>query len=159
MPGKRACTGLSPWPSHARNSANFTRQMKVDALVVLSGRRRLALLRPAARLLALDLLHYPAQLRGPAALEAELRPGSVGEAEARLAGELLDAYTRPVRWADYRDDSAEHLAALVEAKLQGHAPAAPAAEESPVVNLLEALRRSVAALHAPAAADAAGAGG
>ena len=126
---------------------------------MLSGRRRLALLRPAARLLALDLLHYPAQLRGPAALEAELRPGSVGEAEARLAGELLDAYTRPVRWADYRDDSAERLAALAEARLGGDGAAEPAPEEAPALGLLDALRRSVAALQAPPAPDAAGAGG
>ena len=106
----------------------------------------------------LDLLHYPAQLRGRAALEAELRPGSVGEAEARLAGELLDAYTRPVRWADYRDDSAELLAALVEAKLQGRTPE-EAPPEPPPGDLLEALRQSVAALHTPAAPDAAGARG
>jgi DNA end-binding protein Ku len=132
--------------------AHALRQRGRGALgrLVLSGRRRLALLRPAGRLLCLDLLHYPAQLRGRAALEAELRPGAVGEAEARLAGELLDAYTRPVRWADYRDDSAEHLAALVEAKLQGRAPEA-SPQGPPLGDLLEALRQSVQALHAPAA--------
>jgi DNA end-binding protein Ku len=118
--------------------------------VVLSGRRQLVLVRPAAGLLAAHLLHYPAQLRDPAALAAGLAPGPVGDAEARLAGAVLDACGGPVRWADYRDDSAERLAALVEAKLRGEPPAAPAAEEAPVVGLLEALRRSVAALRPPA---------
>ena len=143
--------------------AQALRQRRQGALgrLVLSG-RRLALLRPAGWLLMLDLLHYPAQLRGPAALEAGLRPGAVGEAEARLAGELLDAYTRPVRWADYRDDSADRLAALVEARLRGDSATEPAPEEAPALGLLDALRRSVAALQAsaaPAAAAAGGAGG
>ena len=120
--------------------------------LVLSGRRRLALLRPAGRVLALHLLHFPAQLRGPAALEAALGTGPVGEAEARLAGALLDAYSRPVRWSDYRDDSAERLAALVEARLRGEGPPAPAPEEGPALALLDALRQSVAALQTPPAA-------
>ena len=98
-------------------------------------------------------------MRGPAALEAGLRLGPVGAAEARLAGALVDAYSRPVRWADYRDDSAERLAALVEARLRGDGAAEPAPEEAPALGLLDALRRSVAALQAPPAPDAAAAGG
>ena len=74
--------------------------------------------------------------------------------EARLAGELLDAYSRPPRWADYRDDSAQRLAALVEARLRGDTPRPPAPEESPVPDLLEALRQSVAALHPAPAMEA-----
>jgi non-homologous end joining protein Ku len=68
--------------------AQALRQRRQGALgrLVLSCRRRLALLRPAGRLLLLDLLHYPAQLRGRVALEAELRPGAVGEAEAPWPG-------------------------------------------------------------------------
>ena len=140
--------------------AQALRQRRRAALgrLVLSGRRQLALVRPAGRLLALHLLHFPAQLRSPAALEAELRPGSVGEVEARLAGELLDAYSRPPRWADYRDDSAQRLAALVEARLRGDTPRSPAPEEAPMPDLLEALRQSVAALHPAAAAEAPSAG-
>src|SRR5437764_1469449 len=140
--------------------AQALRQRRRAALgrLVLSGRRQVALVGPAGRLLALHLLHYPAQLRSPAALEAELRPGPVGEVEARLAGELLDAYSRPLRWADYRDDSAQHLAALVEARLRGDTPRPPAPEESPVPNLLEALRQSVAALHSTPAMEAPAAG-
>ena len=78
----------------------------------------------------------------------------MGAAEARLAGALVEAYSRPVRWADYRDDSAERLAALVEARLRGLGPPAPAPEEVPALTLLDALRQSVAALQAvpPAAA-------
>ncbi|MFL5530905.1 MAG: Ku protein, partial [Gemmatimonadales bacterium] len=127
--------------------AQALRQRRQAALgrVVLSGRRHLALVRPTSRLLLLHLLHYPAQLRGPAALEGELPSGPVGTTEAHLAGLLLDAYRRPVRWPDYRDDSAQRLAELVQARLQGGTPPV-APEEAPVLGLLQALQQSVAAL-------------
>jgi DNA end-binding protein Ku len=136
--------------------AQAMRQRRKAALgrVVLSGRRQLVLLRPAARLLVLHLLHFPAQLRGPAALEADLRPAVVGATEDRLAEALIDAYSRPVTWADYRDDSAERLASLVEAKLRGGQLTTPVPEESPALSLLDALRQSVAALRPTPAADA-----
>ncbi len=53
--------------------------------VVLSQRRQLVLVRPASRLLAVHVLHYPAQLRSRAVLEATLRPAPAGAAEGRLA--------------------------------------------------------------------------
>jgi hypothetical protein len=56
---------------------------------------------------------------------------------------------------EYRDDSAEQLAALVEARLQGRTPETTAAEETPVLNLLDALRPSVTP-PVPAQTEAAG---
>jgi DNA end-binding protein Ku len=114
--------------------------------LVLSGRRRLALLRPAAALLVLHLLHFPAQLRSSAALEAGLGAPAVGPTEARLAGALIDAYRRPPRWGDYVDDSAQALRAAVRARLEGQPPAEPGPEPTAPAALVDALRRSVAAL-------------
>src|SRR5256885_2305585 len=124
--------------------------------VVLSQRRQLVLVRPASRLLAVHVLHYPAQLRSRAVLEATPRPAPADAAEGRLAATLIDAASEPVCWDEYRDDSAEQLAALVEARLQGRTPQAAAPEETPVLNLLDALRQSVAALQSPPPAQAAG---
>ena len=124
--------------------------------VVLSHRRQLVLVRPAARLLAVHVLHYPAQLRSRAALEAALRPAPASAAEGRLAAALIDAASGHVCWEEYRDDSAEQLAALVEARLQGRTPETAAPEETPVLNLLDALRQSVAALQSTPPAEAAG---
>jgi hypothetical protein len=51
-------------------------------------------------------------------------PGrEVTAAETGLAGQLVDAVSGTVAWSDYRDESAAELRALVEAKLQGQAPA------------------------------------
>jgi DNA end-binding protein Ku len=113
--------------------------------VVLSCQRRLVLVRPAACLLTLHVLHYPAQVRSRTSWEAELRGGTVSAAEQDLARKLIDASTQPVDWSAYRDDRAEQLAALVEATLQGR-PLMPLVEAKvPVLSLLEALQQSVAA--------------
>ena len=127
--------------------------------VVLGGHRQLVLLRPAGRVLALHVLYYPAQLRASSLWEADVRPGTVSAEERRLAGQLLDAASQPVVWSAYRDDTAEALQALIEARLEGCTPVVPAAEETPVPDLLEALKQSVAAaLRQPRAAPAAVAG-
>jgi DNA end-binding protein Ku len=112
--------------------------------VVLSTQRQLVLIRAAGRLLVLDVLHYPAQVRSPASWEAELAPCVASEAEQDLAGQLIALASAPLDWTRYRDTSAEELAALIEAKRAQQLPAVP--EEQPVVlKLLDALKQSVAA--------------
>src|SRR5262249_10492492 len=113
--------------------------------VVLSGQRHLALVRPQGRILAVHLLHYPAQLRSSAALEAELPQGAVSAEEQKLAAVLIDNSCRqPLRWADYRDDTAEQLKAWIEARLQGKPLEVPTVKETTVRHLLDALKQSVA---------------
>ena len=97
-------------------------------------------------MLLLHLLHYPAQLRSAARLEAELPTQPVGPTELRLAGELIDAYRRPLCWSDYVDDSVQALLALVRAKLQGQTPTESDLQATPLPDLLTTLRQSVAAL-------------
>jgi DNA end-binding protein Ku len=123
------------------------------ARVVLGGRCQLTLLRPAGALLLLHLLHYPAQVRSGAHLEAELCMPPVGPTELRLAGELIDAYRRPLRWSDYVDDSAQALLTVAQAKLQGKTPAEADLQPTPVPALLDALRQGVAVRTAEIAAD------
>jgi DNA end-binding protein Ku len=130
-----------------------TRRQAALGRLVLSGRRQLALVRPTRALLLLHLLHYPAQLRSGASLEAKLRTQSVGSTELRLAGELIDAYRRPLRWSDYVDDSVQALQALVHAKLQDQTPSEPELQPTPLPDLLNTLRQSVAALPANPSAN------
>jgi DNA end-binding protein Ku len=112
--------------------------------VVLSNQRQLALVRPWSRLLVLDVLHYPAQVRSVASWEADLPPSQATDTERELAAQLIALASGPVDWTRYRDSSAEELAALVEAKRAQQPP--PAAVEEPVVfKLLDALKQSVAA--------------
>jgi DNA end-binding protein Ku len=111
--------------------------------VVLSSQRQLVLVRPAGRVLVLDVLHYPAQVRNAGAWETDIAPSAATDAERDLAGQLIALASAPLDWARYRDTSAEELAALIQAKIARQPPPTPA-EEPAVLNLLEALKQSVA---------------
>jgi DNA end-binding protein Ku len=118
--------------------------------MVLGGHRQVVLVRPAGDGLLLQVLHYPEQVRScPSSTGTHFEAAS---AELHLAGLLIDAASGAVDWSSYRDQTAEELRGLLEAKLQGQtAVAEPAAV---VLPLLEALQQSVAAAQgrtAPAA--------
>ena len=116
--------------------------------IVLSGHRHVALVRPTQRLLALHLLHDPTQVRSCATLEASLRDGAAGQEEQQLAAMLIDSTTAALDWSKYGDDTAEKLAELIEAKIAGRQWVAPAEEPLQVLQLLDALKQSVAAVGA-----------
>lgn len=113
--------------------------------VVLSGHRQLVLVRPVGRLLTLDVLYFPAQVRAAAAWEAELRGSAATAEELQLAGTVIAAATGPLDWSRYRDTTAEELAALVEAKIANRPATVPVEESGTVLRLLDALKQSVAA--------------
>jgi DNA end-binding protein Ku len=111
--------------------------------VVLSNQRQLVLVRPWGRLLVVDVLHYPAQVRSPAGYAAELACPAATDAERTLACQLIALARAPLDWSRYPDRGAEELAALIQAKIVQQPPAAPA-EETVILNLLDALKQSVA---------------
>ena len=113
--------------------------------VVLSGSRQLVLVRPCGKLLALDVLHYPAQVRSPASWEADLMSSMAIPAEQELAAELIALASPPLDWSRYRDTTAEELTNLLQAKIAKQTPVAPADEPVAVLQLLDALKQSVAA--------------
>ncbi len=115
------------------------------ARVVLSGSRHLVLVRPCGKVLAMDVLHYPAQVRTSAAWETDLVAGTATADERKLAARLIALSSGPLDWARYRDTSAEELNALRAAKIADQPAAAPAEEPVAVLQLLEALQQSVAA--------------
>jgi DNA end-binding protein Ku len=117
--------------------------------VVLTGHRRLALVRPAGRVLTLHVLHFPAQVRPSNPWEAALGAGPLAAAETDLAAQLIDALAEPVVWSAYRDDRAEQLAALVQAAVQKRPLRPPPAEPAPVLPLRDALQQSLAAARRP----------
>jgi DNA end-binding protein Ku len=122
--------------------------------VVLSSQRQLVLVRPCGRLLVLEVLHYPAQVRAAAVWQADLAPSAATDAERELARQLIALASGPVDWARYRDTNAEELAVLVQAQIARQPPAA-LAEEPVLLPLLQALQQSVAAARDGSAAAAA----
>src|SRR5262249_44169300 len=104
--------------------------------MVLTNQRPLVLVRPAAEGLVLQVLHYPEQVKVcPPNGQAQPAPAAAS-AELHLAGLLIDAASGGVDWTGYRDETAQELRGLVEAKLHGQAVVA---EPLPLVlPLLEA---------------------
>ncbi len=112
--------------------------------VVLSGSRQLVLVRPSGKVLALDVLHYPAQVRRAASWEADVGASAATPEERALAAQLIALSSGPADWARYRDTSAEELAALLQAKVADQPPPAAAEEPAAILQLLDALQQSVA---------------
>ncbi len=119
--------------------------------MVLSGQRQMVLVRPAGTMLVLHVLHYPELVR--AGVLAGPARQTAASAELRLAEQLIDAASGPIDWSSYRDETAQELRALIEAKLQGR----PATETDvpAILPLLEALQQSVAGTQQKTASTAA----
>jgi DNA end-binding protein Ku len=115
------------------------------AKVVMHNRDRVVLLRPVGKLLSMTMLHLENQIAKPAAFEADVPPLAVGEEELQLTKTLIGARTqKKPDLSQYRDRYADKLRELIDAKVAGKEIVAPPAEETAqVINLMEALRKSV----------------
>jgi DNA end-binding protein Ku len=130
------------------HAALVQRQRWAVGRMILGGHRQVVLVRPAGAGLALQVLHHPEQVRLCPLATLRL-PEGAGE-ELRLAGLLIDAASGTMDWSPYRDQAAQELKALIEAKLAGQ-PVAALEPERAILPLLEALKQSVAAQNGHAA--------
>jgi DNA end-binding protein Ku len=122
-------------------AALVQRQRWALGRMVLGGHRQVVLVRPAIDALVVQVLHYPEQVRF-CAVTTQPAPDAASE-EMRLAGMLIDAASGSVDWGSYRDQAAQELKALIEAKLEGQ-PIATMEPARTILPLLEALQQSVA---------------
>ena len=116
------------------------------AQAVMSGKEQLVMVRPLESLLVLSLLHYETHLRKPEEFSRGLDLPPVSKAELKLAETLIEASSsdRP-DLGGYEDLHTERLRQIIDAKLAGEKIVVPEAEEDgAVINLMDALRRSVA---------------
>ena len=123
---------------------------------VFQNREQIMVLRPRGRLLVANFLSYADELKDPAEFEPEVPEVEVPKAEVDLAKTLLAQLAKPdFDLAEYKDKYEERLRQLIDAKVEGQeVVAAPSHEEAqPVINLMEALQKSLAE------AKAAGGGG
>jgi DNA end-binding protein Ku len=116
------------------------------AQVVLHGKEQIVLLRPIESLLAMCLLNYDPQVTKPATFTDEAPRVEVSAEEMNLIKTLIAASTAEAfNFADYKDVYTEKLTRLIEAKVAGEEIVAPPAQDQrQVINLMEALRESVA---------------
>ena len=113
---------------------------------VQQGREKLCLIRPKGDALALETLFLAADVYSQAEIEEAVEETTSEEAGARArpAGDR-EPRRRLRRRRSSRATTAATCSALLEAKLAGEEITAPepVAEDAPVIDLMEALRRSV----------------
>ena len=118
--------------------------------LALYGREYLVAVRPQQRGIVMYTLHHAAEIRSIDSVE-ELNsvPPKVKPEEMKLAKQVIGTFERPLDLADYKDEYREGLQRIIDAKIAGEEVVAPAAEAPPkVVNLMDALRKSLDAVSA-----------
>jgi DNA end-binding protein Ku len=112
---------------------------------VLWGKENLCLIRAQGDALALETLFYAEDVRSKAEIEEAVGGTEVRAPELELAGQVIGGLTGEWDPADFPNEYRGELKGMLDAKLAGEEITVPEpVAETPVVDLMEALRRSVA---------------
>jgi DNA end-binding protein Ku len=113
---------------------------------VRGGSEHLCLIRPRGDALALETIFLAEDVNSPAEIEESVEESDVKEAELDLARQVIDSLAAEFDPAELTSEYRQNLREMLEAKLAGEElvkPAEPVAE-TPVVDLMDALKKSVA---------------
>jgi DNA end-binding protein Ku len=127
---------------------NVLKEEQVGAIgrFVLAGKEKLCLIRPKGDALVLETLYVAEDVYSQAEIDEAAEDTTVKKAELDLARQLVDSLVgdfepKEQLTSEYRQD----LRKMLEAKLAGQPIEAPEpVEEAPVIDLMEALKKSVA---------------
>jgi DNA end-binding protein Ku len=119
----------------------------------LHSREHMVVLRPGRSGLLLHTMYYSSEVR--AMDEFRTDTTCVADQELELATMLVRALAAPFEPSKYRDHYQENVRALLEAKIQGREIEGRAAQPvlAPVVDILEALKASLARKQEPQSTD------
>jgi DNA end-binding protein Ku len=125
------------------------RETKTAALgrFVRAGRESLCLVRAKDDALALETLFLAEDVYSQAEISEAVSEAEVRDNELELARQVIDSLTGDFEPDELRSEYRSNLRALLEAKMRGEEIAEPAEPitEAPVIDLMEALKASVAA--------------
>jgi DNA end-binding protein Ku len=114
--------------------------------MVIRGNENFVLIRPSGEALVLETLFLAEDVRSQAEIDEAVEAIDVQEPELDLARQLIDSLVGEWEPTDLRSEYRQNLRELLEAKLAGEEIAMPEpVAEAPVVDLMEALKKSVAA--------------
>jgi DNA end-binding protein Ku len=112
---------------------------------VLWGKENLCLIRAQGDTLAMETLFFADDVRSKAEIEEAVETIELKKPELELAGQVIQSLVGEWKPEDFENEYRRDLKAMLDAKLAGEAPKKPEpAVETPVIDLMEALRRSVA---------------
>src|SRR5690349_13995550 len=124
------------------------KQSSVAALgrFVLAGKEKLCLIRPMGEALALETLFVHEDVKDHAEIDEAVGGAQVKQPELDLARQIIASLEGPFEPEELRSEYRESLRELLEAKAAGQEITAPEPVEiAPVIDLMEALKASVAA--------------
>lgn len=121
-------------------------QVCAIAQVVMTGREQLVLLRPHGKLLVMTGLHYPQRVRKPSDFESEVEDLTFKPEEVALTNTLIGASKLSAFDLDkYQDQYVTKLKQLIALKVDGREVVQAQDHEEPkILNLMDALKKSVA---------------
>jgi DNA end-binding protein Ku len=112
---------------------------------VLWGKENLCLVRAQDDTLALQTLFFAEDVRAKNEIEEAVEATQVKKPELQLAEQVIESLVGDWNIEEFENDYRRELRAMLEAKLAGEEITRPEpVTETPVVDLMEALRRSVA---------------
>ena len=112
---------------------------------VLWGKENLCLIRPQGNTLALETLFFAEDVRAKRDIEDAVAESDVKDAELDLARQVIESISGEFEPEEFRNEYRDELRQMLEAKLAGQEIAKPVpAPETPVIDLMEALKASVA---------------
>jgi DNA end-binding protein Ku len=113
------------------------------ATITIRNKEQLCAIRPKDGAMMLETLYYPDEVR---ATEVDIGGAKVSDRELEMANTLIELLQKPFEPEEYHDHYREALSQLIEAKLEGKdVVKAPATRETKVIDLADALRKSVEA--------------
>ena len=112
---------------------------------VLWGKENLCLIRAQGDTLALETLFFADDVRSKAEIEEVVEATELRGPELELAGQVIQSLVGEWNPEDFENEYRRDLKAMLDAKLAGEEPTRPEpVAETPVIDLMDALRRSVA---------------
>jgi DNA end-binding protein Ku len=112
---------------------------------VLWGKENLCLIRPLGESLVLETLYFAEDIRPRAEIDEAVEETDVKDPELAMARQLVESLVGDFDPEDYENEYRNELRAMLEAKLAGQEIARPEpAPEAPVIDLMDALKQSVA---------------
>jgi len=129
----------------------IAKKLMCIARVVLHKKEQLVMVRPVEGLLCMTVLRYASELKHPSIFEDDVAEHDISDEEFKLAETLIKEITSDTfEIEEYQDIYHERLSQLIESKVDGkELVQAPETEVKTAVNLMDALKASVAQVKNP----------
>ena len=119
------------------------------AKLTMHQREHIVILRPGSRGMTLHTMFYSNEIRAAESVPTD--KVELKDQEKKLANQLIESLAAPFAPEKYRDEYQENVRAMIAAKLKGQEVTEVAQPHmAPVIDLMEALKKSLAERQAPA---------